>query len=453
MSEIEDGATARKPGGGDAKRDGAKVGELVEIKIRALASGGAGVGDLPDGRVVFVQRTAPGDVARVRIDKSRPRWAAGSLEQLLEPGPERAEPPCPLYTRCGGCHLQHIPYEKQLEWKSRFVTDALARIGGFDGIEPITVEPSPQTERYRSRVTFTLRRLRSGRVVAGFHALGRPTHVIDVGRECLLPEDEVMAVWESMRASWGPGARHLPEAGRLRLTLRVGTDGVELLVQGGEPRWDAAPLVERVPSLSAVWHLPGDARTSATLASGTPGLGGGTAFEQVNRGAADALRTYVVDTIGKPDPGAARLIDAYCGTGDYGRALAAEGWSVLGIEIDPMAVTVAQADAPDGFEVERGSVEALVASVLPADVLLLNPPRGGLHAEVPPRILEDAPERVVYVSCDAGTLARDLAALRGRYDIVSVRGFDLFPQTAHVETVTVLRRRSSADAGASEGAP
>jgi 23S rRNA (uracil1939-C5)-methyltransferase len=434
-------------------RDGAGVGDLVEIEIRALASGGAGVGDLPDGRVVFVQRTAPGDMAQIRIDKSRPRWAAGSLDRLLAPGPDRAEPACPLYARCGGCHLQHIRYEQQLEWKGRFITDALARIGGFDGLGPVTVEPSPRTERYRNRVTFTLRRLRGGRVVAGFHALGRPAHVIDVGRECLLPEDEVMAVWESIRGAWGPGARNLPAAGRLRLTLRLGADGVELLVQGGERRWNAGPLLERVPTISAVWHLPGDAKGSATLVAGTPGLGGGTAFEQVNRSAAAALRTYVVDSIGKPDSGATRLIDAYCGTGDYGRALAAEGWSVLGIEIDPMAVTVALTDAPEGFDVDRGSVEVLVASALPADVLLVNPPRGGLHADVPPLILEDAPERVVYVSCDAATLARDLAALRERYEVVSVRAFDLFPQTAHVETVTVLRRRPFADVGASVVAP
>jgi 23S rRNA (uracil1939-C5)-methyltransferase len=421
--------------------------ETVEVQIRALASGGAGVGDLPDGRVVFVQRTAPGDLAQVRIEKSKPRWATGSLVQLVEPGPDRVEPACPLYDRCGGCHLQHIPYERQLEWKGRFVMDALARIGGFDDMAPMEVEPSPTTERYRSRVTFTLRRLRGGRVVAGFHALGRPAHVIDVGRECLLPVDEVMAVWEAMREAWGPGARCLPEAGRLRLTLRLGDDGVELLVQGGARGWKAASLVEGVPALVAVWHLPAGDEGSATLVAGAAGLGGGTAFEQVNRAAAERLRAHVVATIGTPASPDARLVDAYCGTGDYGRALAEEGWAVRGLEVDPMAVTLAEAEAPDGFEVRRGTVEKLLAEALPADVLLLNPPRGGLHADVPPIILADAPDRLIYVSCDAGTLARDLATLRERYEIVGLRGFDLFAQTAHVETVVVLNRRPAADTG------
>lgn len=427
------------------------VSESPEVRVRALGSGGGGVADLPDGRVVFIQRTAPGDLVRIQIEKSKPRWATGSVEALLEPGPDRIEASCPLYSECGGCQLQHIPYERQIEWKGRFIADALGRIGGLEGIEPPEVVPSPSKERYRSRVTYTLRRLRGGRVVAGFHALGKPAHVIEVGRECLLPLDELTNVWEALREHWGPGARHLPEAGRLRLTLRLGDDGVELVVQGGARGWTGRALVERVPAIVAVWHEAAGTEKGPSLVLGTPGARGGTSFEQVNRDAAVALRDYVLEVVGAPshllaeegaakDESAVELVDAYCGNGTYGRALASRGWSVVGIELDPSAVELAEDDAPEGFSVVRGSVEMLLPDTLPADVLLVNPPRGGFDASVPPLILNNPPERIVYVSCDAGTLSRDLRALESRYKVESVKAFDLFPQTAHVETLVALRR-------------
>ena len=414
----------------------------VQVTVRALASGGAGVADLPDGRVVFVQRTAPGDVARVRVNKSRPRWAEASVERLIEASPERVEPPCPVYDTCGGCRLQHLPHSVQLEWKGRWISDALARIGGMPDVAPPEVVSSPDDFGYRSRVTFTLRRLKGGYVVAGYHALGRPAHVIDV-KACPLAEVPISEAWTALRGGWGDGAARLPGGGRLRLTLRNAQGGVELLVEGGAAGWDAAPLLEAVPTLTAAWHRPGATEESdghPILVAGTPTAGGGVSFEQVNRDAAELLRAHVLRRIEESEPEPGRAVDAYCGVGAYGRELAARGWSVVGIESDPLAVEEAQREAPAGFEATVGLVATALPDALPADLLLVNPPRQGLESGVVDEILASPPRLLVYVSCDPGTLARDLKGLAPRYALSDVAAFDLFPQTAHVESVAVLSR-------------
>lgn len=413
----------------------------VEVTVRAIASGGAGVADLPDGRVVFVPRTVPGDRARIGIDKSRARWAVGSLERVLEPGPDRREALCALYACCGGCQLQHLPYEAQRAWKGRFVADALTRIGKLGAVAAPEVVASPATTGYRNRVAYTLRRLRGGRVVAGFHALGRPAHVIDVQGECVLPEPAIAEAWKRLRAGWGAGARLLPAAGRLRLTLRTSAAGVELLVDGGAPGWRAEPLATAVGGLAAIHHRA-EPEAAARLVHGAPDALG-SAFLQANEGAAELLRAHVLERVGAPgaDGAGTRAIDAYCGVGQIGHALARLGWRVTGIELDAAAVAHATATAPDGFAVVEGRVEARLPEALPADLLVLNPPRTGVHGGVVDAVLARPPRRLVYVSCDPATLARDLGALAGAYALDGLRAFDLFPQTAHVETVALLRAR------------
>ena len=428
--------------------------DSAEVMVRGLAAGGSGVAELPDGRVVFVPRTAPGDHARIRIEKSKPRWAVGALERIIEAGPDRVVAPCPLYDRCGGCQLQHLPYERQIEWKGRFVADALQRIGGLGEIPPPDVVASPRTLHYRNRVTFTLRRLPGGRVVAGFHALARPAHVVEVHGECLLPREPLVAVWTRLRRGWGPGADRLPAGGRLRLTLRLVGEAVVLQVVGGPREWDARPLVEAVPELVAVWHQPAERSEPGLLVGGDVAEAHGPAFEQANPEAAEDLRAYVLsralaerdpavetEAVARPTPTA---VDAYCGVGEYGRALAGHGWSVRGIEVDRWAVAAARDGAPDGFDVVAARVEDELQATLPTDLLVVNPPRAGLGGAVIEVVRAAPPRRLVYVSCDPGTLARDLAALSDEYDLVDLGCFDLFPQTAHVETVATLHARAGA---------
>lgn len=420
------------------------------MEIRDIGTGGAGVGELPDGRVVFVHRTAPGDRVLVRVTQSKKRWARATLVRVLEPAPRRRTPPCPLYDRCGGCRLQHLEYDAQLEAKRGIVSDALERLGGVDPADARPAEPtepSPAELRYRSRVSFHLRRLPS-RVVAGFHELERPGRILDVAGQCLLPTPRLVTTWERLRDAWGPQARHLPRGRELRLTLRALDRGIVLLVQGGQPDMEgegARRIVKAVASLRSVWHRPGPADPPRRLAGdeeiterwlGETFHPGPATFLQVNRAAGEALQRWLLERLG--EVGGLRIVDAYCGVGALGRRLAARRAEVVGVESDPSAVRAAREGAPDRFRVVEGTVEDVLADLLPADLVLLNPPRAGLDEEVARQLAARPPRRVVYVSCDPATLARDLDRLRPALALTGARTFDLFPQTAHVETVALL---------------
>lgn len=422
--------------------------EIVEIT--GIAAGGDGVGRLADGRVVFVPRAAPGEGVRLRTVRAGKRWVRAEIEAVEVASPQRRAAPCPLYDRCGGCQLQHLDPGAQLEAKTRIVGDALRRIGGLDVGDP-PIEPSPAELHYRSRVTFTLRRLAGQRVVAGFHHRSHPGRIIDVDTECLLPEAPIGPVWHTLREAWGQGARRLPPGPTLRLTLRIVDGGVLLAIEGGRAGGDLERLAAEMAGLSAIWHAPegGDWRwiagervswddTGADRVQVGPGV-----FSQVNRAAADRLHRAVVGAVG--DPRDLDIVDAYCGMGVRGRQLAREGGRVVGLELDAQAVQAARAGAPDGFTVIRGAAEQTLGSVIPADRLIVNPPRTGLDAEIP-RLLRESPvQRIVYVSCDPATLARDLERLGDGYAVRTVRAFDLFPQTAHVETMVTLEHVAAVD--------
>jgi len=434
----------------------------AEVRIRAVAAGGAGVGELPDGRVAFVHRTAPGDLARVEIMQKKARWARARLVELLEAGEGRREPLCRYYGRCGGCTLEHLHYEVQLHWKGRLVADALARIAGRPLREVPPVEASPEEFRYRSRVSCHLRRV-GRRVIAGFHELEHPDRVVDVDGDCLLPEASVAAVWDGLRSAWGPTAERLPSGRELRLTLRRAARGVVLLIEGGQGEGRPAELIQSVEGLIAIWHRARAGAAPRLLAGdedvqdewmGQRLRTGPTAFLQVNRAAGHRLHEALVQEIGAP--AGLRVVDAYAGVGSLGRRLAEQGALVTAIELDEGAARAAQADAPDGFRVLVGRVEERLDEAFPADLVLLNPPRTGVPPGALARVAASGVERVVYVSCDPATLARDVARLGDAYYLASVRCFDLFPQTAHVETVAALRRVTSArvtDAGARTGPP
>ena len=423
-------------------------GERTEpvIRIDGIAAGGAGVGRLPSGQAVFVHRTAPQETVRVRVTEGKKRWARADLIELVEASPSRRDAPCPHYDRCGGCTLEHMRYEAQLRAKSEIVREAFRRIGGIE-VEAPEVVPSPREFRYRNRVSFMLKRLRDGRIVAGFHALGRPDRIIDISADCLLPEEPLAEAWHTLRESWGPGAALLPAGPELRLTLRAGRGGaVGLLIEGGSAdSGDAAVLLATVPGLVAIWHRSDRADIVRTLA-GTDSMAerwddfdlelAPTAFLQVNR---DTARLLEDDVLARAGNVAGRtVVDAYCGVGFHAHRLAAAGASVVGIELDAAAVEQGRALAaargvPAVFI--AGDVATELRAVLPADLVILNPPRAGVAVEVTDALVERPPRRLIYVSCDPATLARDAQRLGPALRLEAVRCYDLFPQTSHVETV------------------
>jgi 23S rRNA (uracil1939-C5)-methyltransferase len=414
------------------------------IDITAIAAGGAGVGRLPDGRVTFVHRTAPGDRAEVRLVDSRRRWTRSRLLRVLDPGKGRRKAPCPYYDRCGGCTLEHMVYEAQLSAKARIVGDAFQRIAGLDLAAPV-ITASPTEFRYRNRVTFTVRRGPEG-VQAGFRELERPDRIVDMGAACLLPEDPIAEAWGRLRSVWGPNAQKLPSGRELRVTLRAtGQGGVTLAIDGGYAQGRPGELVSAVPAVRAVWHRPAGAAEYALIA-GDGQLRerwaeddvelSGDVFLQVNRGAAALLEEHVLDRVFAKPP--ARVLDAYCGVGLYARRLEREGVSVVGIEAHPEAAAEARRAAPRAT-ILQGKVETLIDEALPVDLAILNPPRAGLDVAVIGAMAARPPARLLYVSCDPATLARDVSRLKGDWELVGVRCFDLFPQTAHVETVVEMQ--------------
>lgn len=403
------------------------------VRIRAIAAGGDGVGRLDDGRAVFVPRTAPGDLVRLTLVHTAKRFARGRVVEVLEPGPGRVDPPCPHYEadRCGGCQLQHLDQPAQLASKRAIIGDALRRIGRREVADPEVI-PARQPLGYRFRITLAA----DARGRIGLHPLDRPDQVFQLER-CLIAHPGLMTLWAALQP-----ARGLLPPDLTHLVLRVDRLGlVHLVVESrSENAWTQGPALgsalEAVGLAATVWwHPEGGAPRVVSGAGQFPA----TVFEQVNPEMGDLVRTVALGELGQVN---GKLTwDLYAGVGDGAVQLAEQGARVEAVESDPRAAELARSRLEEtGSQVITGRVEENLARLSPPEMVLANPPRGGMHPLVVDRIRMLEPSRLVYVSCDPATLARDLARLGPGYRLVRLQGYDLFPQTAHVETVAVLER-------------
>ena len=401
----------------------------TRLEIASIAAGGDGVAR-DEGVVIFVPRTAPGDVARVRIGRAR-RFARGQLLSLDVPSPARVDPPCAHYTidRCGGCQIQHLSYQAQLTAKATIIGDALRRIGRREVADPI-VEPSDSPWRYRRKLTLHLR-WRESQWIAGLHPFDDRDDVFEL-RDCPITDERVLAVWGELRAAFGT----LPREPALRVAVRLLADGASVTVEGGGLWRDPDALLRAAPSVTEVWWRPAEG-TLRLVASRTMAHQAGAAFTQVNAGVAARLRDRLLDRVRSYKP--THVLDAYAGTGATAIPLASEGRRVTAIELDRAAVDELGKRITPPSVVVVGRVETHIERALPADVVLLNPPRAGVDERVAATLEghRGAVRALFYVSCDPATLARDLARLPS-YRLVNVRGYDMFPQTAHVETLCEL---------------
>jgi 23S rRNA (uracil1939-C5)-methyltransferase len=402
---------------------------LAELRIESIAAGGDGVARA-DGLVVFVPRTAPGDVALADVTP-RGRFARGALRDLRVASAERVDPPCAHYTRdrCGGCQLQHLQYDAQLRAKARIIADALARIGGREGAAP-AVRASPAAWRYRRKLTLALRR-RGRRWIAGLHPYDDARAVFALA-DCPITDERVIAIWRDILAQGG----HLPDARELRGAVRLDDGRAAFVLEGGTAWPGSASLFAGVPALSAIWWRP-EHGTRRRLHARPPGPAAGASFVQVNPGAAAELEAHVLALVLGRRP--ATAVDGYAGLGDLAVRLASSGVRVAAVELDAEAAAWCASRLPAGSRAIAARVEDALPQLLPTDVVILNPPRAGVDARVA-NALEAAaprPRAVVYVSCNPATLARDLRRMPS-YRLASLAAFDLFPQTAHVETVCEL---------------
>lgn len=402
---------------------------LARVPITGIAAGGDGVGRT-NGMVVFVPRTAMGDVALVRLATGK-RFARGRLESLEHASDDRVLPPCVHYTRdsCGGCQIQHLSYDAQLRTKSVIIGDAMRRIGKRAVDDP-GVQPSDGQWRYRRKLTLHLRR--DGEAwVAGLHPYDDPDAVFDL-HDCPITAREVLAVWAELRSSFD----FLPEARTLRVAVRLTGHGASVVVEGGRTWRSSDRFFADSPSILELWWRPehGPMRRLATRVAEAVA---GASFIQVNERVATSLRADLLERVRAHSP--SRIVDAYAGMGDTAVPLAGEGRTVVAIELDAGAVSSFSDRLQPPSRAIVGRVEDHLAAALPADVVLLNPPRAGVDARVTSALqhVARAPRAVLYVSCDPATLARDVARMP-RYRVALMRAYDMFPQTAHVETVCEL---------------
>jgi 23S rRNA (uracil1939-C5)-methyltransferase len=398
------------------------------VRILGIAAGGDGVARLSDGRAVFVPRTAPGDLAELAQIRPAKRFARARLARLVEPSPERTEPPCPHYTRdeCGGCQLQHLTYEAQLHARRGIAGDALRRLGGLDVADP-AIEPASATLGYRTKITLAAA---GGRI--GLHRLGRADRVFDLER-CPITVASLNDLWRELR-----GLRSFLPANLDRLVLRLDrSGGRHLLVRAsGSAVWVQAGKLARALTdagqRASLWWQPegGVSRLVAGETAPAPDV-----FEQVHPDMADRARRFAVERAGELE--GRTVWDLYAGVGDITAALTRRGAQVHSVELDRRAVAHAEAAGPSAQR-HVGPAETLVGTLPAPERVIINPPRIGMDRRVAATLLDRRPQRIVYVSCDPATLARDVARLRAGYRLVEARCFDLFPQTSHVETVAVL---------------
>jgi len=428
--------------------DGGQPASRDVLDITSIIAGGDGIARRPDGCAVFVPRTAPGERVQVEYTEVRKQWRRARVVRVLEKSADRRDPPCPYYEQCGGCQLQHLSYEAQMTAKAGIIVDSFRHIGGVQ-VEPPYIVRSERELGYRNRVSLILRR-RGMDVVAGYHAHGDPDVVVDIDH-CPLAEPRLNETWAGLRASWGKRASDLPKGRELRLTLRVNTEGrVGLAIEGGGEPGSPKKILDSVDGLVSIWSLNRRGKVvryaGAETLRDTWGLYeipvAGVAFVQVNRDVAEKIDGYVREQCGPVE--GKRVIDAYCGFGLMAIDLAQEGASVIGIDSDRHAIATAasitsELNATARFK--RGNVERLLYGQLPAEVVILNPPRRGVAKRVVEALVQRPPARIVYISCDPATLARDLKSLSTCFELEACRGFDMFPQTAHVETVATLVRR------------
>lgn len=451
------------------KQSNWQQGQLIEVEITDLSDTGDGVGRWHE-RVVFVSDTVVGDRVLVRLLHLKTEYAHAQLRQLLTPSPHRTRPSCIVADKCGGCQWQHITYDYQLIAKKNQVIQVLERIGGFNEPPVDSVLPAPADLGYRNKATYPVGISAAGLVQAGYYQKG--THQLINLNQCPVQDQRLNPLLKDVKQDiYKQGWQIYDEThhrGLIRhLALRIGRRTGEMMLTLVVKDWisgieaPAQAWLKRYPQLVGVSLNRNQARTNAIFGNETRCVAGKSyliekfaaltfqvrpdTFFQVYTEVAEALLGAIRQQLNLQ--GNELLVDAYCGIGTLSLPLAAQVRQVIGLELQPEAVQQAQLNAQlnniNNASFQVGAVEKLLPQLgIKADIVLLDPPRKGCASAVIASLLQSEPTHIVYVSCKAATLARDLKLLcqTGKYRLVRVQPADFFPQTAHLECAAFLTR-------------
>lgn len=447
--------------------------DIINLTITSTSAEGSGVGKTQDGMVVFVPLSAVGDELEVRILKSKKTYAFGKIERIISPSHVRIEPDCPVFSKCGGCVWRHISYDEECRIKHQKVVDAVTRIGGIKDAAFAPIIKNDNIARYRNKAQFPIGTDKYGKVQIGFYAFH--SHRIIDCEDCLLqPEifSKVISVTRSfIEQSDNDIYDEKTGRGRLRhLYIRMGEVTNELMVcyvvnGNGLKQEDLLikMLRESLPALTSVIINTNRHDTNVILGEKNRTAFGSDyitdelcglkfkispfSFWQVNRSQAEKLYNKAKEYANlKSDE---ILLDLYCGTGTIGLTMAKECKTLVGVEIISDAINDAKENAAiNSIKNARficgdasAAAEQLKNEGLKPDAVILDPPRKGCGEELVKTIFEMSPSRVVYVSCDPATLARDLKYFEEyNYSVKEITPCDMFSRTAHVESVCLIEK-------------
>jgi len=403
--------------------------KIAEITLDKFTYGGDAMGRLDDGRAVFVPFGLPGERVRIRLVYEKKNFARGVLLEVLEPSPQRIKAKCIHFGECGGCHYQDIPYEAQLEAKTEILRDQLQRIGKIEDplVQPMVGCPTPWN--YRNHVQFHL--TDSGKL--GY--VRADGHTLLPIKECHLPTETINTLWPQLEFD--------ADTPIDRVSLRTSADNDLMLILESDEL--EAPELELEAGISVVHLTEEDALVMAgedhlimQVLERAFYVSAGSFF-QVNTVMTEKMVTHLLEKLPLP---AKTILDVYCGVGLFSAFLAPKCERLIGIEASPSACEdfAVNLDEFDNVELYEGAAEDVIPHLEaePA-VVLVDPPRAGLDKRALDGIKQLAPQVIAYVSCDPSTLARDAARLiADGYRLVDVTPFDMFPQTYHIESISLF---------------
>jgi 23S rRNA (uracil1939-C5)-methyltransferase len=406
--------------------------EIITVQLTTMAHGGDALGRHA-GRVIFVPYAIPGETVRAQIVEDKGHYAFAQIVEVVEPSSQRVDPPCPYFGqgKCGGCQWQHIAYDTQLRLKAEILTDQLGRIGDFEAPPVRRTLPDESGWMYRNHAQFHPAR---GGGLGFQRASGGDVVAID---QCMILHRLLSDLY---------GLIDLDVDGLIRLVLRAGTATGDRLI-GFEMEEDAPPALVSDEAVSCVMllnqggyaNLVGDNSITEVVAGQSYRVSA-SSFFQVNTPQAAELVGLAMAYLDLE--GDETVLDAFCGVGLFTLHLAERAELVIAVESSPSAIDdlLENTGEHGNVEIVEGAVEDVLPEiVVPMDAALLDPPRGGLDRSAVDALVELGPERIVYVSCDPATFARDAKRLcSAGYRLVEAQPVDMFPQTYHVESVSLF---------------